>query len=60
VKGQKGRCLVCRHKPKKLVVDHDHTTGHIRGLLCDPCNQGIGFLREDPKLLERAIAYLSK
>lgn len=61
-KQQKGRCLICRRKEKDLNhilrVDHCHETGRVRGLLCHNCNCGLGHLRDDPKLLERAIIYL--
>ncbi len=61
---QEGRCFICqRHQmelEKRLCVDHCHTTGVVRGLLCHPCNHAIGFLKDDVGLLERAILYLSK
>lgn len=41
-----------------LAVDHDHKTGAIRGLLCSPCNLGIGSLADDPERLRRAVRYL--
>lgn len=41
-----------------LAVDHDHDTGHVRGLLCIPCNRGIGFLKDSPKILRSAFEYL--
>lgn len=33
-----GRCAICRREDRRLVVDHCHETGWIRGLLCDSCN----------------------
>lgn len=57
---QGGVCAVCRRPPWRirLGVDHDETTGRIRGLLCDPCNRAIGHLAHDPQVLQRAIDYL--
>src|SRR5689334_15698995 len=43
---------------KKLVVDHDHATDLIRGLLCSTCNTGLGCFKDDPKLFRKAIKYL--
>lgn len=56
-KVQKGRCLICNDKVK-LCVDHNHTTGQLRGLLCRFCNPMIGFCREDINILRKAIKYL--
>lgn len=60
---QGGRCAICRRatgKTKKLSVDHDHKTGEVRGLLCNPCNRyGIGIMaRDNPEVFDRAAAYL--
>ena len=57
---QNSRCLICGCPPgaRQFAVDHDHATGAIRGLLCGPCNAGIGLLRDDPALLLRAAQYL--
>ncbi len=58
---QNGRCAICGAKPARLAsmhIDHDHEHGHLRGLLCVSCNQGLGQFRDDPALLLRAIVYL--
>lgn len=43
-----------------LGVDHDHKSGKFRGWLCDRCNRGIGFFRDDPSKLRRAADYLER
>lgn len=56
---QDGLCAICREVPdKQLYVDHCHTTGAVRGLLCQACNAGIGQLRDDPALVRNALRYL--
>ena len=50
-------CVICG-SAEKLVVDHDHKTGEIRGMLCNHCNRGLGHFRDDPMLLEFAAQYL--
>jgi hypothetical protein len=59
LKKQKGRCAICQ-KQTKLVVDHCHTHNHVRGLLCNGCNRGIGFLGEDVTRFKNAIVYLQR
>lgn len=59
VKVQNGRCLICHEKCDRLYVDHDHSTGEVRGLLCDRCNKGLGCFKDSPELLSNAIIYLS-
>jgi hypothetical protein len=60
-KEQDGCCVICRTTPDiNLLVDHDHVTGAVRGLLCRLCNTALGSFRDDPELLERAITYLKK
>lgn len=59
---QNGNCALCQ-KPKgmrNLSVDHNHTTGAVRGLLHSSCNVGIGFFKEDVELLKLAILYLER
>lgn len=50
-------CVICGSR-EPLVVDHDHKTGMIRGMLCNHCNRGLGHFRDDPSLLEFARIYL--
>ena len=61
-KEQDGRCGICQRRLyskryKAFCVDHCHTTGKIRGLLCHNCNRALGMFRDDPIVLERAIAW---
>ena len=56
-------CAVCgsedpKHNKYDFVVDHDHTTGHPRGLLCHKCNVGIGMFEDNTQSLTNAITYL--
>lgn len=58
------KCEICgdsapSHR-KHLAVDHNHTTGKIRGMLCDPCNIALGKFKDKISLLENAIAYLKE
>ena len=65
---QAGCCAICeRHtsmldrKPDRLlrlVVDQDHTTGRVRGLLCHECNAALGLMSDDPDRLLRAAGFL--
>jgi hypothetical protein len=50
-------CVICG-TDAGLCVDHSHQTGRIRGLLCGPCNKGLGFFRDNPSLLYRAADYV--
>lgn len=59
---QGGGCAICGNTESlgngALHVDHDHATGLIRGILCQPCNTGLGKFRDSEALLLRAVAYL--
>jgi hypothetical protein len=54
---QAGACAICG-RTANLTVDHDHRTGQVRGLLCDPCNRGVGHLQDSPGVCGRAGEYL--
>ncbi len=58
---QNGVCAIC-HKldpnGRDLAVDHDHDSGKVRGLLCRPCNTGLGLFGDGTAGLERALNYL--
>ncbi len=60
---QGGVCKICS-KPESsggyLVVDHCHTTGKVRGLLCHNCNKGLGMFKDQASLLNSAINYLNE
>jgi hypothetical protein len=67
---QNGACAICGHLAAstfELAVDHDHSCCPakkkacgkcVRGLLCDRCNRGIGYFRDDPQVMQRAVWYL--
>jgi hypothetical protein len=56
---QGGCCKICEHESDRtLHVDHSHTTGDIRGLLCHKCNHVLGLLNDDPMLVMKVYEYL--
>lgn len=55
---QNGVCAICL-KVVRLVVDHDHKNGVVRGLLCAKCNCGLGFFYENVQAIYRAAEYLT-
>ncbi len=56
---QGGKCAICGERDKgRLCVDHHHGSGRVRGLLCTPCNQAIGHLRDDAERARKLVAYL--
>lgn len=59
---QEGKCLIC-NRIETLVVDHNHKLSKehpefVRGLLCNQCNVGLGYFKDDVKVMKRAIDYL--
>jgi hypothetical protein len=64
---QNEACAICGsavgHKTKSgknanLAIDHDHSTGLVRGLLCNKCNRALGYFQDDVDIIQRAISYL--
>ena len=70
-KSQGEKCAICgatdgrvlthiKHTAYSFAVDHNHTTGKVRGLLCAACNRSIGLLKECPRIIGSMIRYLVK
>lgn len=65
---QAHRCAICHDPepvdqaghPRRMMIDHDHATGLVRGLLCRNCNYALGCLKDDPEIWLNAIAYLAR
>lgn len=64
---QGGVCGICgsqpdieRHGISRLAIDHCHSTGKIRGLLCNNCNAGMGLIGDTAEHLKAALAYLER
>lgn len=67
---QGGVCAICKNPEtgisprtgtiRLLTVDHCHSTGAIRGLLCNSCNRAIGLLKDCPDILKNALSYLEE
>lgn len=61
---QNNRCAICGRMPRNgersLVVDHDHNTGVVRGLLCGKCNTSLGTFGDSIEGLKRAVAYIEQ
>jgi hypothetical protein len=59
-----GVCDICGGPPDgrwgTFTLDHCHETGALRGLLCSKCNRGIGYFKDDPDRLMRAVKYLRR
>ncbi len=60
---QNGKCSICEESfenPRHMHVDHDHSSGTIRELLCSNCNIVLGQSQENIQILLKAISYLEK
>jgi hypothetical protein len=68
LEAQGGKCAICGtseltgHGAKygRFSVDHDHVTGEVRGLLCHPCNIGLGSFKDNVEVMKNAIFYLNR
>lgn len=62
LESQNNACAICgvnkQDSATKFVMDHNHQTYLIRGILCSNCNVGLGYFRDKPTLLAMAIKYL--
>lgn len=61
---QEGACAICGKDlslldPRHRHIDHEHSTGRVRGILCSRCNRGLGFFEDNPDSLATAARYLS-
>jgi len=59
VESRQGTCQICKTNCQ-IVIDHNHATGQIRGLLCSKCNSILGFAADRVEILEAAIQYLKE
>jgi hypothetical protein len=59
IKENSGKCPICYRKMDNPVVDHDHKTGKVRGIICNHCNTCLNLI-EDSDKLQRALNYLNK
>jgi hypothetical protein len=51
-------CPICQKEMWKPCIDHNHITGKVRGIICGHCNSGLGMLRDNPTILERALQWV--
>lgn len=57
---QNNSCAVCEDEMTPPQVDHCHTSGKVRGLLCKPCNLALGLFKDRANSLLRAAEYLGR
>ncbi len=58
LKNQGFKCAIC-DETKKLEIDHDHSTGFVRGLLYHKHNKALGLFKDNREILNRAYEYLT-
>ena len=67
LEAQGGRCAICgsegfrieKQSRFMLALDHCHSTGRVRGMLCHNCNRALGLLQEDPEVIQKARDYVA-
>jgi len=57
---QEYKCLICNKEMNNPQVDHDHNTGKYRGILCVPCNNGLGVYEKKKDLFEKYLKEIAK
>lgn len=60
LKKQNGKCKICGHDMNRPQVDHSHDTGKYRGILCVPCNNGLGIYEKKKELFEKYLNEVAK
>ena len=55
-----GGCAICGRIDEEFHIDHCHKTNKFRGILCESCNRGLGFFKDNSNTLLRAAVYLEK
>lgn len=69
-KKQNGKCKICevelfiyvsysgQDRTNQAALDHDHSTGKVRGILCNNCNRCLGLMKDNPDVFRKAAEYL--
>lgn len=61
---QNDSCAICKIHVSEIKgsfnIDHNHSTGKVRGLLCHKCNKGLGLFLDKPEIISKAVDYLRK
>lgn len=62
LKKQDGKCAICNKEPtdKMLNIDHNHSTGQVRALLCSYCNRALGLMEENNSVTGVFKEYLER
>jgi len=58
VESQENKCKICGLEKDRMVIDHCHATGHVRAILCNSCNRGLGYFGDNPCIMRKAAEYV--